>query len=123
MVAANAGLLSGLPIFHLIVGISMLSGGFCTGGADSDGCFLMDIAGVMFTIIPASIGPALYRPRARWNEGTRRSLDKRALLISGAIPRKRVDEYSAACCVVLGSKNHDIAWIAARFILSRTEFL
>ncbi len=86
----------------------MLSGGFYTGGAGSDGCFPMDIAGVMFTILPASIGPALYRPRARWNEGPRRYFKKRAFLISTIIPRKRDDEYSAACCVVLWGKNPDI---------------
>lgn len=55
VVAAIAGLFACFPIFHLFVGISMLTGGFFPGGMPSDTPFPFSLFGLMFTLIPAAM--------------------------------------------------------------------
>ncbi len=54
IVAAIAGLFACFPIFHLIMGISMLAGGFRIPD-DPSTPFPVALFGLMFTLIPAAI--------------------------------------------------------------------
>ena len=53
VVGGLTALFACLPIFHLAIGISMLSGGF--GPAPSDEAFPMQLFGLLFVIVPAII--------------------------------------------------------------------
>ena len=55
VVAAIAGLFACFPIFHLLIGISMLTGSFFQGETPTDMPFPFSLFGLMFTIIPAAI--------------------------------------------------------------------
>ena len=55
VVAAFAGLFACFPIFHLMIGLSMLTGGFFSEGAPTDMPFPFPLFGLMFTLIPATI--------------------------------------------------------------------
>jgi hypothetical protein len=53
VVAAIAGLFACFPIFHLLMGLSMLTGGFFP--AEGEMPFPFGLFGLMFTIIPAAM--------------------------------------------------------------------
>jgi hypothetical protein len=53
IVAGIAGLFACFPIFHLLMGISMLTGSFFQGETPTDMPFPFSMFGLMFTIIPA----------------------------------------------------------------------
>jgi len=55
VVAGVAGLFACFPIFHLLMGISMLTGGFFPPDAPSDMPFPFSLFGLMFTLIPAAM--------------------------------------------------------------------
>ena len=55
VVAGVAGLFACFPIFHLMIGISMLTGGFFSEGTPTDMPFPFPLFGLMFTLIPAAI--------------------------------------------------------------------
>jgi hypothetical protein len=55
VVAGVAGLFACFPIFHLLMGISMLTGGFFPTDAPSDMPFPFSLFGLMFTLIPAAM--------------------------------------------------------------------
>lgn len=55
IVAGVAGLFACFPIFHLLMGISMLAGGFFPETAPADTPFPFGIFALMFTLIPAAI--------------------------------------------------------------------
>lgn len=55
VVAAIAGLFACFPIFHLLMGISMLTGGFFPEGAPPNAPFPFGLFGLMFTLIPAGM--------------------------------------------------------------------
>ena|SRR5690348_7815423 len=55
VVAGFAGLFACFPIFHLIMGISMLTGDFFPEGTPPDMPFPLPMFGLMFTLIPAAI--------------------------------------------------------------------
>lgn len=55
IVAGFAGLFACFPIFHLMIGISMLTGGFFSEGAPTNMPFPFSLFGLMFTLIPAAI--------------------------------------------------------------------
>ena len=54
-VAGIAGLFACFPIFHLALGISMLTGNFFTPGPQSDMPIPFNLFGLMFTLIPAAV--------------------------------------------------------------------
>ncbi len=53
IVAGIAGLFACFPIFHLLIGLSMLSGGIFSNEVGTDVPFPFGMFGVMFTLIPA----------------------------------------------------------------------
>ncbi len=53
IVAGLAGLFACFPIFHLTIGLSMLTGSFFASEAPSDMPFPFSMFGLLFTIIPA----------------------------------------------------------------------
>ncbi|MBL8063160.1 MAG: hypothetical protein JNK32_09095 [Anaerolineales bacterium] len=55
IVAGVAGLFACFPIFHLLMGISMLAGGFFPDAAANEAPFPFGIFALMFTLIPAAI--------------------------------------------------------------------
>lgn len=55
VVAGIAGLFSLFPIFHLMMGISMLAGGFFPSEAEMEAPFPFWMFGLMFTLIPAAM--------------------------------------------------------------------
>ena len=55
VVAGMAALIACFPILHLIIGISILTGGLFQGSAEPDSAFPLSLFGLMFTIIPAAI--------------------------------------------------------------------
>lgn len=55
VVAGLAGLFACFPIFHLAMGISMLTGGFGPNTSQPGEPFPFALFGLMFTIIPAAI--------------------------------------------------------------------
>lgn len=55
IVAGIAGLFACFPIFHLMMGISMLAGGFFPEAAQVETPFPFGMFGLMFTLIPAAI--------------------------------------------------------------------
>lgn len=55
VVAAIAGLFACFPIFHLLMGISMLTGSFFQGETPTGMPFPFSLFGLMFTLIPAAI--------------------------------------------------------------------
>jgi hypothetical protein len=55
VVAGISALFSLFPIFHLMVGISMLAGGFFPPEAEADVPFPFVLFGLMFTLIPAAM--------------------------------------------------------------------
>lgn len=55
VVAGIAGLFACFPIFHLLMGISMLTGSFFPGGTPTDAPFPFALFGLMFTVIPAAM--------------------------------------------------------------------
>ena len=55
IVAAIAGVFACFPIFHLMMGISMLTGSFFSGETPTDMPFPFSMFGLMFTLIPAAI--------------------------------------------------------------------
>jgi len=55
VVAGIAGLVACFPIIHLVVGISMLAGGFSSGEASSNSALPFALFGLMFTLIPLLI--------------------------------------------------------------------
>jgi hypothetical protein len=55
VVAGIAALFSLFPIFHLLMGISMLTGGFFPEEAQAGMQFPFSLFGLMFTLIPAAM--------------------------------------------------------------------
>jgi len=55
IVAGISGVFACFPIFHLMMGISMLTGNFFSGQTPTDIPFPFSIFGLMFTLIPAAI--------------------------------------------------------------------
>lgn len=55
VVAGISGLFSLFPIFHLMMGISMLTGGFFPSEAEMEAPFPFGMFGLMFTLIPAAM--------------------------------------------------------------------
>jgi hypothetical protein len=55
VVAGLAGLFACFPIFHLMIGLSMLTGGFGPSSSSKGEPFPFAIFGLMFTVIPAAI--------------------------------------------------------------------
>jgi hypothetical protein len=55
IVAAMAGLFACFPIIHLLIGITILTGGFFEGGTDQGFPFPASLFGLIFTVIPATI--------------------------------------------------------------------
>ncbi|MBK9926574.1 MAG: hypothetical protein IPP66_14965 [Anaerolineales bacterium] len=55
IVAGFAGLFACFPIFHLMIGISMLTGDFFSEARPTDMPFPVSVFGLMFTLIPAAI--------------------------------------------------------------------
>jgi hypothetical protein len=53
VVAGMVGLIACFPIFHLAIGISMLTGNFGPAGGFDDAPFPFNMFGVLFTVIPA----------------------------------------------------------------------
>jgi len=55
VVAGIAGLFACFPIFHLIIGLSMLTGQFFPSETGAEFPFPFTLFGLMFTLIPAAI--------------------------------------------------------------------
>ena len=55
VVAAVAALFACFPIFHLLIGISILTGGFFSNANDGNMSFPFPLFGLLFTLLPAAI--------------------------------------------------------------------